>query len=53
MAEPWVTKPDNANFFGWDEFVKYAMSEGIGPDPEDYKDWWSCWKMAYIVAMNR
>ena len=45
-------KPENADFYAWDEFEKWADKKGIGDHKEYWEDWWDCWQSGYIVGVN-
>ena len=52
MTEEWKRPPDGFRY-GWREFVRLAMREGIGSDPDDYMPWWEFWKAGYMVAEEK
>ena len=45
-------KPENADYYGWVSFEKYADENGIGEHEDDWTEWWNCWKAGYICAMQ-
>ena len=45
-------KPYAADFFSWNKFVAFCMTESIGAHPDDYGPWWECWKLGYRAALN-
>ena len=46
-------KPEDAEFFAWDQFVIWCGQNGIDMEyEEDWNVWWDCWKTAYKIAMN-
>ncbi len=37
--------------YNWNRFVEFCNEHGISLDhPDDYKVWWGCWKMAYLIG---
>jgi len=48
-----MKKPERADFYGWDDFVKWAKQNGIGTIKGDWEVWWDCWESGYISAMNQ
>lgn len=48
----WDDKPEGAEYFEWPKFVHFAGVMGIGAHPDDYGDWWECWKTAYKAALE-
>jgi hypothetical protein len=46
------TKPENANWYGWEAFERWADVNGIEKGKADWMPWWRCWKKAYTCAMN-
>jgi len=45
-------RPEDATFYGWDEFQSWADAHGVGDHPDDWMPWWGCWKNAYVAALN-
>lgn len=53
MAKAKLKIPDNAEYYGWQAFIRYAERQGIALDDEDdWGPWWDCWKAGYIAAMQ-
>ena len=45
-------KPENADFYAWDEFNKWADKNGIAYHLGQWEPWWNCWSSAYAEALN-
>ena len=39
-------KPDEGDLYEWKAFEAWADVNHIGDRPEDYSNWWECWKQA-------
>jgi hypothetical protein len=44
---------ENAAWYGWKEFERWADEEAISDECEDdRRDWWECWKGGFCADMN-
>jgi len=50
----WIDKPNNADSYGWRDFLKWGIKSSIILNQkEDWKSWWDCWKAGYFAGIKR